>query len=860
MFVLKDYQAASIASLREYMQAAHKVADPDTAFYSITRRAYQEVPGLKGVPYVCVRVPTGGGKTLLAAHAIEVVSSEWLKTDHALCLWLVPSNAIREQTLNALRNREHPYRQALDAAYSARVEVLDLDEALSITRATLDGATCVIVATAAALRRDDPTGLRVYRENGSLMSHFTGLAPSQEKLIDKSTDVSRLSLANVLRLRRPVVIADEAHNLRTPLSFDTLSRFSPSAILELTATPAQSTSGENRASNVLFHVAATELKREGMLKLPVKLLNIPNEKKALAEAVDLQRTLENVTAKEEQTTGDYIRPIVLIQAQAKSKTKETLTPEAVKLLLVKEYKVPENQIAIATGQTREIDGVDIASKGCPIRFIITVQALAEGWDCPFAYVLCTLAESTSSKAVEQILGRVLRMPYAKRRAHDALNCAYAVVATDSFTKAAKGICDSLIENGFEKFEAAQLVTAAPAQGLFDEVSFAVAAPPRIDELPPEYAQRVSFNVADKTVTVSGIVNRRFQSAIESVLASDADRGAFAKQLERPRREWSKATAPADRGEDFVVPMLALRQGDFLEALEETHFRDFDWTLQGREDELTDAEYSRSEARERALILDMSDTGHVQIKPTDRLARDLAPWQSDTGWEQAQLVRWLSENIEHPDQPHLVIANYLAVLVEGLVRNKGFKLDELVRDRFRLRDACANKYEAARQQATSENAQALLFGPNRALVVSAEVLFEFSAEKYAPDAVYEGRFKFDNHFFGLIGAMNDEEAACAALIDGLDCVEFWVRNIERKPWSFRLPRQKTTRWFYPDFVVKLKDGRIAVVEYKGGHLDTADEAEEGARIGKLYEELSNGMAVFRMVGVGDYQSVLNAICG
>ena len=152
MFVLKDYQTASLGALREYMQAAHSAADPDTAFYSITRRPYQEVPGLKGVPYVCVRVPTGGGKTLLAAHAIEVMSSEWLKADHALCLWLVPSNAIREQTLNALRNREHPYRQALDAAYNARVEVLELEEALSITRATLDGATCVIVATAAALR------------------------------------------------------------------------------------------------------------------------------------------------------------------------------------------------------------------------------------------------------------------------------------------------------------------------------------------------------------------------------------------------------------------------------------------------------------------------------------------------------------------------------------------------------------------------------------------------------------------------------------------------------------------------------------------------------------------------------------
>jgi type III restriction enzyme len=860
VFELKEYQQATLDALREYLQVAHTEGDPDTAFYKVTRRPYQQVPGLSGAPYVCLRLPTGAGKTLVAAHSIDVVTREWLKTDHSLVLWLVPGNAIREQTLDALRDREHPYRQALDDAFSGNVEVLDIGEALNVTRATLDGATCVLVATLAALRREDPTGLRVYRENGNLMSHFTGLTPAQEKLLDRSADVNRMSLANVLRLRRPVVIVDEAHNNRTPLSFDTLSRFSPSAILELTATPQQRTEGDNRASNVLYHVAAAELKKEGMLKLPVKLLNIPEAGKALAQAADWQQSLENVAALEEQVKGDYIRPIVLIQAQSKSKGKERLTPDVVKAMLIKDCKVPEEQIAIATGSERGIDGVDLSSKDCPLRYIITQQALAEGWDCPFAYVLCTLAESTSTRAVEQILGRVLRMPYAKRRAHDSLNCAYTVVATESFQDALRGMRESLIENGFQPFEADKMITNAQGTGLFDEVSFRVSTPPRMDELPAEYAERVSFNQKSMTVTTSGVVNRRFQLAVERVLADDKDRGEFARQLERPRKQWEKAESPADQGKVFTVPVLAIRQGDLLEALEETHFRDFDWTLQGKDATLTDDEYGRGDVAERAALIDLSDTSRVTITATDRLARDLAQWQSDTGWEKRQLVRWLTENIEHPDQPHVVMANYLLAVVDGLIEDKGFALDDLVRDRFRLRDACARKYERVRQAAIADNAQSILFGEDRTLEVSPETVFEFSAEKYAPDEAYSGAFRFKKHFYGVVGAMNGEETDCAMLLDGLECVRYWVRNIERKPWSFRLPRQSTTRWFYPDFVALLNDDRVLVVEYKGEDIRTADDAKEKLRIGELYEELSGGQALFRMVGVDDYEGVLRAICG
>ena len=107
----------------------------------------------------------------------------------------------------------------------------------------------------------------------------------------------------------------------------------------------------------------------------------------------------------QEETGEYIRPVMLIQAQPRRKNQETLTVEVVEKCLLEEHGIPEEQIARATGEDRGLEGVDINDPECPIRYVITVQALREGWDCPFAYVLCSVAEMRSSTAVEQILGQ-----------------------------------------------------------------------------------------------------------------------------------------------------------------------------------------------------------------------------------------------------------------------------------------------------------------------------------------------------------------------------------------------------------------------------------------------------------------------
>lgn len=446
MLKLKRYQQRVLDELGEYLQLAVAKGDADLAFYERVRQQYRPISDLPGLPYVCIRLPTGGGKTLVACHSVGITARHYLQQDYPLVLWLVPTNTIREQTLKALRDRRHPYRQVLDADFDGRVTAMDVRDALFLSRSTLEGGTCIVVSTLAALRREDTEGLKAYESNGALMDHFTGLPREVEALLDKLDGQVVYSLANLLRLHRPMVIVDEAHNARTSLSFETLARFNPACIVEFTATPAND-------SNVLVTASAAQLYDEAMIKLPIKLHAYSNWQQVLEEAIRQRELLEELARQEEATSGEHLRPIVLVQAQPRSRTHDTLTIEVLAKALQEDYKIDESQIAIATGDQREIEGVDLFDPNCPIRFILTVRALAEGWDCSFAYILCSVAQIRSSTAVEQILGRVLRLPYASRKATPELNRAYAYVTSQDFDTTARSLTDALVDNGFERYEA-----------------------------------------------------------------------------------------------------------------------------------------------------------------------------------------------------------------------------------------------------------------------------------------------------------------------------------------------------------------------------------------------------------------------
>ncbi len=867
MLELRNYQRNSLDALESYLRLT-KTHGGRIAFNNLTNRSYCSVPQLPELPYVCLRVPTGGGKTLMACHTIGIVAIEMSHVENPVCLWLVPSNTIRDQTLVALRNRHHPYRQAVDERFSCKVSVMDLKDALSVRQGTLGGEMCIIVSTLAALRVEDTDGRKVYESAGDLMSHFSGLTAEKESYLERRPDgTTPYSLCNVLRLWRPVVIMDEAHNARTTLSFDTLARFNPSCIVEFTATPQidHHPDREEFASNVLHHVSAAELKAEEMVKLPIKLETHADWKGALGKAREWQHRLEQIALAEERETGEYIRPIVLIQAQAKSSTKQTITVEVVKECLLNDFQIRDEQVAIATGNTREIDDVNLFDRTCPIRFIITVQALKEGWDCSFAYVFCSVADVRSARAAEQLLGRVLRMPQAKRKRNPELNFAYAVVSSTDFLETANALKDKLVENGFARIEANQFIqpyqmTLPDSGPLINEVIQPVSEVPNLAKLSGELRERVTFDPVRNELTVTGDVTESDRAAIANCFQTTEGQHSADAIFQKSHGRRIQLVPVAVARPPFRIPLMAIRQNGQLELFEETHFREVPWELADCDATLSESEFPSVVAEGKAGELDVSDQGRLEVRFVEQVQRQLSLMIIEPGWDVAGLTNWLDRQIPHPDLTRTQSTLFIHRLLTGLLESRTLTIEQLARQKFRLRSAIGEKIDHFRQKYQTDAFNRMLFRTDGAEIeVGPEFFLEFSADQYAANGYYDGAYRFGKHYFPLIGELKPEgeEFDCAAYLDQHPKVQWWVRNLERRPQtSFWL--QTATDRFYPDFVCLLTDGRILVVEYKGEDRWSNDDSKEKRAIGELWANRSHGKCLFVMPKGPDRREIERAI--
>lgn len=377
---LKQYQADTLTVLRRFLEEA-RVGGPKNAYDTLTtepeqarrlgryRTGYTALDGLPGTPYVCLRLPTGGGKTILAAHAIGVARDAWIEKDHPLVLWLVPSNTIRLQTVDALWNTRHPYRRTLDTLFGGRVRVFDIADFTTIRPHDIRDNACVVVGTIQTLRVNNTEGRKVYAHNENMEPHFSAVPKSTPGLEqwDGSTDKvgdPRFSFANLLHMHRPLMIVDEAHGAVTGLTRDMQVRVNPCAIIEFTATPRFN-------SNILHSVTAQELKAEEMIKLPIILTEHNSWQVAVNGAIASRAALADAAKGE----ADYVRPIVLFQAQSRD---QEVTTELLKRHLMEVEQIPEERIAIATGYQRELDGIDLFDPKCRIEYVITIEALKEG--------------------------------------------------------------------------------------------------------------------------------------------------------------------------------------------------------------------------------------------------------------------------------------------------------------------------------------------------------------------------------------------------------------------------------------------------------------------------------------------------
>lgn len=840
---LKDYQHRALEALRIFLDQA-AIRDHAQAYAAACAigqpgaygAAYRPLAGLPGVPYCCLRLPTGGGKTLLAAHAIGVARDTYLNRRFPVVLWLVTSTTIADQTLSALKKPGHPYRQALEAVFGGAVRVYGIDERRQLRPQDMADAATVIVSTVQAFRVRNAQDRNVYLDDEELEPHFAALPAGAD--VARHEDGARrgkpiASFANLMKLHRPLVIVDEAHNFTSTLSGETFARLAPAAVVEFTATPVR--------SNVIVSATAAELKAADMIKLPIHLSQHGSWQQAIAHAVDNRAWLEGIAAKD----GGGIRPIALYQAQPARDGAEA-TVEVVKRHLIDDCRIPENRIAMATGDQRELDGIDLFDPACTIEHVITVDALKEGWDCSFAYVFCSLASIRSGGAVEQLLGRVLRMPFATRRSSEELNRAYAHVSEKNFFEAAEGLKDRLTEMGFDERTALEAIVEQPEtfdwredEPLFTRPQLPVL---RVQERPDQRAWTpemiAATRIADDgdggvAITFNTDAPDDVLREVAAAITTPDTKPLAAVEAYLARR--AETLSPAEQGAVLALPRLAIERDGQLEIVfPETLVDVGGWDLRR-----VDTSLPGFALTERPDTFEMDVEGDQVVYSRIDAAAELA-LDDATDWDEAALSRWLDRTTRQRDVAQPIFLEYCRRVVEGVAER--IALPQLVRGKYALRRAIIARVMQLRREAGARGVQLLMTDIAPVLALG-ENGFSFSKAGYDPRTPYKPGYRFKNHLFAQVGDLKHggEEWQAAVQIDEHPAIKHWVRNVDRTAWSYALPT--STDLFYPDFVAELKDGRKLIVEYKGADRTDNADSREKKNIGARLQEVSEGKIIF-----------------
>ncbi|MDR3170677.1 MAG: hypothetical protein LBU17_03510, partial [Treponema sp.] len=471
----------------------------------------------------------------------------------------------------------------------------------------------------------------------------------------------------------------------------------------------------------------------------------------------------------------------------------------------------------------------------------TVEALKEGWDCSFAYVLCSLANVKSDTSVEQLLGRVMRMPYAKTRKNPALNKAYAYVVSPHFGEAAAALTEKLINKGFDNGEAQSTIQQEP---------------PKVPDLNPnwntpfnQYKVSGKLKPADIPAAIQFDKNDTLFFTPET---TDEDIKKLCEKLplkEVPDLIWkfenykkTDATpSPAAQGIPFTVPRLMFEaQGEVLFADPDTIFETFDWNIgKYAEPRLAENEFNIGETG-KGYYIDI-DGNRLQYTSADK--DQFLPHLSDANiWTPANLCYWLDRKLKQEDIPQPQMLEWLHRNIEYLTDTRNLSLPNLMIAKYALLNKLLSKITTARQLAKNRSFE--LFQRETRKTLDFNTGFSFTAGMYEGQPLYQGNYKFKKHFLGnnkIPILDNDEELQCAKAIDEEKEIKFWLRNVSRRTASFKLPT--STDFFYPDFITLLDDGRILVIEYKGEHLAEMSDTKEKANIGAIWEKVSQGKGLF-----------------
>ena len=852
----KSYQRDALADLERYLALLKESGSYAAAFRSLWEEKrvrvsdYQDL--LPGSPIVCFKVPTGGGKTFLAACSLASIFAALPPERFKTVVWLCPSDTILEQTLRNLKNPDHPYHARLTADFGGRVEVYSKAELLNgqnFSVAALREQLSVFVLSYDSFRARNKEGRKAYQEN-SVLAPIARELPISDAPIENADETALFAIINRLN---PVVIVDESHHARSDLSVEMLRGFNPAFVLDLTATP-------RRESNVISCVSAYALKREHMVKLPVIVYNRRSQRDVMADTADLRNALESRAVVEAGPSGssEYIRPIALYQAEPKDKDDAQTFEKAREELIA--LGVPAEQIAIKTATVNELKNVDLLSPACPIRHIITVNALKEGWDCSFAYVLAALANRSSAVDVEQILGRILRQPGAHACKDKALNMSYVLTSSADFDAALKKIVAGLNSAGFSEADCRRANPVEP-EGAHEPTRVARPKPLETPPLDIEDLWRKasgtsttandtnrsdSLSGTGKESTVPGTANGDKYPVSESPAASgmiDAATQAGDEYDNRAAQAGENGTISVPEGatnmnriyrmnetlsaeaEKLMIPQFFVKSAGGLFCDEELSLLGrgelcANFTLKGApcdldfaalNEQISQIDVTNAAGTPRAFTMSADDQQAFRRMLSGKSPESRRRLCRDKILSQLDRINEVSLSMLN-DYVDRVIGELSGDEVAQM-EEKPLRFASLIAENVRRLLSVHCREEFFRRVDTGE----IVCAPSYRLPEKI-TLDDRNAEKLFGKSLYEAE-----------GSMNSLEKDLVKALTALPNVKWWHRVIERN--DFRINAGFLNH--YPDLMILTEKGTLVLAETKGAFLKN-DDSRDKLKLGKLWE--------------------------
>ena len=845
---LKSYQHKVIKDLEsylEYLQIHKRIDDSFNKYWEDKIGPYNPISeegmqpyknNIKKAPHVSIKVPTAGGKTFIACNALSSIFNAYNSDLPKAVIWLVPWSNLLDQTVASLSNPDHPYRQKLNSLFNHRVEVYekkDLLQGSNFNPSVVKDQLSIIVMSFSSLRARNKDDRKVYQENGQLAS-FALESGDKSNLLE---DIDDTALINVIRGLNPVLVVDESHNAESDLSVEMLNNLNPSFVLDLTATPKNN-------SNIVSLVPAIELKKEHMVKLPVIVYNHHDKTEVINSALHLQRKLELLAIEEEKNGGKYIRPIVLFQAQPKTSDDNTTFEKLKEQLLA--IGIPEEQIKIKTANKDEIKGIDLMAKECQVRYIITINALKEGWDCPFAYILASLADKSSAVDVEQILGRVLRQPYVTKHKASLLNISYVLTASAKFNDTLQNIVKGLQASGFSDKDYRQ------KDIMPEEDKKVVAQQPLDNFLFPEskeetntddiIASRIQFNpvIEESTVIDTPILTeiesiaeeqtKEMEQIIEEQKKQPVDENIFQEMGEKVKRykiidshkeialsiEFPQFILETQKNDFFGSENVLLNQESLLKNFKlNTADSNIDFERINSDlykvdiEQIKTNEYTPRFTKIEDQVVRDPITEYILAKPKENQVKDIAH----------QIVKLVGDMYPISDQE-------IRLYVERI-------LNSLSADQ--LQDILTRKYSYSEKIKAKIRSLADVYAENQfndfitIARITTKPNWKFS------EMIVPGKLgpSISNSLYEREGEMNNFEISVVTDISSLPNIVFWHRNLGRGK-GFAINGYKSNH--YPDFIAVTKSGKILLLETKGDDRDNSDSAAK-CRLGSKWAELA-----------------------